>query len=95
MSGTWNGLQNQVAVSVTNAATKLITTDGIPGKPWKAVIITPTDGDIYYGGPGVTAANGQPLFANQTAVLPIQRDGSLYAIRAASANVDVRVTPAY
>ena len=89
----WNSPVNQDPVSVLATETQLITSE--TNRPRAGVIITPTDGDIWYGAKGVTALNGQPLSSGQTRDLPCTQGQNWYAIRQAAADVDVRVTPVY
>lgn len=88
----WDGLADQAPVTVGATATKLITTAERPGRPWKGVEITPA-ADIYYGGPGVTTANGTPLAAGVTKFIPVR--GRLYAVRAGGSDVVTQVSLAY
>lgn len=88
----WNGLVDQDPVTVGATATKLITTAERPGRPWKGVEITPAT-DIYYGGPGVTTANGTPLAGGTTKFIPVR--GRLYAVRAGGSDVVTQVSLAY
>jgi len=89
----WNSPVNQAPVLVGATEAQLITTE--TNRPRKGVMITPTNGDIWYGAQGVTALNGQPLLSGQTRDLPCTLGQNWYALRQASTNVDVRVTPVY
>ena len=58
---------------------------------FRAFTITPTNGTIYWGGPGVTIANGQPIVSGSTLSLACKHPENYYII-AAAGTVDVRLT---
>lgn len=89
----WNRPVDQDPVTVGTDATPLITTPERAGRPRKGVEFTPIDGDIWYGGIGVSATS-QPASQGQTVRIASER-GQIYAIRQAGADVLVHVTPWY
>ena len=73
------------AVSIGVAATQIVA--AVAGR--SSVLITPVDGDIYFGYDNlVTTANGFPVKLGES--LEVKGTMALFGIRAGGANVDVR-----
>lgn len=89
-----NNPLDTTAVSVTSTATKL-RASATPGRPQVGVFLNPTDGDIYVGGPSVTTSTGFFLPSGTIMFVEWTTGDRWYAIRAAAANVNVRIVPVY
>lgn len=55
----------------------------------KSLVITPTNGNIYWGGSGVTTTSGTPIVAGQTVILSVTSNVHIFVIGLAT--TDVRI----
>lgn len=83
-----NGPSSLAALAVTGTAQAITATDDAQ---FRAFTISPTNGNIYWGGPGVTTTTGQPLNSGQSLTIAT-KDARGYFVVAASGTVDVRLT---
>lgn len=77
------------AISVTTSEVEAwVGTANFTGR--KGIILTPTDGDIYWGNTGVTTSTGQLIAQGNTASIAVNDQVTIYLISAGT--VDVRIT---
>lgn len=90
MAGNFDPIYVQENIAVNTSATELVPTGGASSNRTHLVIYNKGDETIYYGPTnGVTAvgvAQGNPLYKDQFAVLPLDSNLTVYAITASGSS---------